>query len=389
MAKIEIKQLDSGDLRYKVRFRLNGMQTSQTFDTEEEAAEFNQLAKDLGGWAQALSYLQTRGVAKTRQAMTLNRWFETFKETRSGIEERTIVDYQRQYDRHIKPTLGSLPLDMLDRVAIAGWVNTLAREGKVSSRGKKSGLSAKTIINLHGLLSAVLNEAVLDHKIQSNPCLATKLPRTNEIEREDARFLTHAEFARLEEATPEYWRPLLITLVGTGMRWSEATALRVGEVDFDGLPTIKIIRATKWTPGKGHDDGVPKSKKSRRTVIAPPQVVEAVSPLLVVKNRHERVFNKPDGERVINSWFHANVWAPARDAAELDTARIHDLRHTFASWALEMGIGLEAIQDQLGHESIMTTRKVYGHLQPAMREALFAAMGQALDVGRPPRAIES
>ena len=389
MTTPELKLLKGGDVRYKVRFRLEGMQTSQHFETEEEAAEFIQLRKDLGSWAAALRYLQTRDVASTQQSMTLNVWFERFKATRTGIEERTLIDYQRQYDRHMKPTLGHLPLHMLDRVAVAGWVNHLAREGKVAADGKKSGLSAKTIANLHATLSAALTEAVLDGKMGSNPCVGTNLPRSGEVEREDERYLTHAEFNRLEEVTPEYWRPLLVTLVGTGMRWSEATALRVGEVDFDGLPTIKIIRATKWTPGKGHDDGVPKSKKSRRTVIAPPQVVDAVGPLLVGKNRNERVFNTPDGERVINAWFHRNVWTPARDAAGLDRAtRIHDLRHTFASWALEMGIGLEAIQDQLGHESIMTTRRIYGHLQPAMREALFAAMEQALNVGRPDRAIE-
>lgn len=391
MTTPEPKLLADGTIRWKVRFRLGGMQTSQRFDTEEEAHEFIQLRKDLGSWAAALRYIHTRELAITQQATTLNKWFETFLATRSGVEERTPIDYQRQYARHIGPMLGNLPLNTIDRATIATWVNHLARDGKVSATtGKKTGLAASTIGNLHGLLSAVLTEAVRDNKIDRNPCDGTKLPRTNEVDREDARFLTHAEFARLEQALPQYWRPLIITLVGTGMRWSEATALRVGEVDFDGLPTIKIIRATKWTPGKGHDDGVPKSKKSRRTVIAPPQVVEAVTPLLAGKNRNERVFNREDGERVINSWFHRNIWIPARDKAGLDTGtRLHDLRHTFASWALEMGIGLEAIQDQLGHESILTTRKIYGHLQPAMREALFAAMGQALEIGRPERAIEA
>jgi integrase len=49
--------------------------------------------------------------------------------------------------------------------------------------------------------------------------------------------------------------------------------------------------------------------------------------------------------------------------------KIHSLRHTHASWLISLGIQLEAVQDQLGHESILTTRGVYGHLLPALGAA--------------------
>jgi integrase len=156
-------------------------------------------------------------------------------------------------------------------------------------------------------------------------------------------------------------------------------------------------------PGEGHKDGVPKTKKSRRTIIAPPQVVEVIAPLLEGRARDDLVFTAVRGGRVRHSAFYRLVWRkawrevalagvdqddPKAVAAALDKygdlPRIHDLRHTFASWAIEMGIGLEAIQDQLGHESILTTRKIYGHLQPAMREALADAMYRALAQGRLP-----
>ena len=193
------------------------------------------------------------------------------------------------------------------------------------------------------------------------------------------------------QANAHYW-PLLITLVDTGMRWSEATALRVGEVDLDGLGTIKIVRATKWVPGKGHDDnGVPKSKKSRRTIIIPWQVKDAIRPLLTGKTARDHVFTSVTGKPVRHATFHRLVWKPAIALSGLDPApRIHDLRHTHASWLIEFGMGLEQIQDQLGHESILTTRKVYAHLQPAMREAVQRAAEDALSAGRTQRrAIES
>lgn len=381
VTKIVVTQTKSGDVRYKVRFRLNGMQTSQTFDTELEAAEFIQLATDLDGWDNALRYMQTRDSAQRQQAMTLDNWFPHYKAVLTGIEDRTIEDYQRVYDRHIKPHLGSMPIEMIDRTAVATFVNALA---KTKAQKAKTTLSAKTIANAHGILAAALNEAVLAGKIPSNPTKGTRLPRSGEVERIEERYLTHEEYNRLEDALPERWMPLVRTLVGTGMRWSEATALRVAEVDLDGLPTIKIIRATKWTPGEGHHDGVPKTKKSRRTIIVPAPVVEALRPLLKDKEGDEYVFTATKGGQVRHSGFHRLVWTPTVIKAKIKPPpRIHDLRHTFASWAIEMGIGLEAIQDQLGHESILTTRKIYGHLQPAMREALMVAMGQALSIGRP------
>lgn len=385
MPSLKVRQNENGDVRYQVRFRLNGLHSSRTFDTELEAAEFIQLCDDLGDNAAALRYTARLAETKAQAAVTLDKWFAKYIETRVGVQERTTSDYERTYDRHIKPSMGNMPLDAIEDTHVALLIRGLER--------KK--LSAKTIANVHGILAGCLNYAVLKRKIEHNPCNGMRLPRAGETERRDERFLTHAEFARLEAALLEvnehYW-PLLITLVGTGMRWSEATALRVGEVDLDGLGTIKIVRATKWIPGKGHDDnGVPKSKKSRRTIIAAWQVKDALRPLLADKAAKDLVFTSVTGKSVRHATFHRLVWKPAVAKAKLDPApRIHDLRHTHASWLLEFGMSLEQIQDQLGHESILTTRKVYGHLQPAMREALQRAAEDALAIGRTQqRAIES
>lgn len=379
MPSLKVRQTKAGAVKYQVRFRLNGTYSSRTFDTELEAREFMQLCDDLGDNAAALRYSVRLEETKAQAAVTLDRWFGEFLISRTGVEERTTVDYRRVYDRHISPALGSMPIDSIERTHVAALINTLARPAK----GKTKALSAKTIANVHGLLSATMNEAVLQRKIAANPCGGLRLPRTGETERAEERFLTHAEFDRLYEATPAHYRPLILTLVGTGMRWAEAQALRVGEVDLDGLGTIKIIRATKWIPGEGHVDGVPKTKKSRRTIIIPSQVKRTLEPLVRGRGRDEHVFTSSTGLQIRHSTFHRLVWKKATAAAKLDPPpRIHDLRHTHASWLLEFGMSLEQVQDQLGHESILTTRKVYGHLQPAMREALQKAAEAALASGK-------
>lgn len=376
MPSMKVRQTKDGDVRYQVRFRLQGSYSSRTFDTEPEAQAFMRLCDDLGGPAAALRYQDKAGEAKAQEAVTLDNQFAEFVATRTGVEERTVIDYRRIYDRHIGPTLGKLPLGAINRTHIAGLINGLAR-----GTTERKALSAKSIANVHGILSATFNDAVSRRIVESNPCIGMRLPRTHEVESTGERFLTHAEFDQLYLSTADHYKPLVLTLVGTGLRWSEATALRAGEVDLDGLGTIKVIRATKWIPGEGHVDGVPKTKKSRRTVIMPSQVREALRPLVEGKKADEFVFTSSTGKPVRHSTFHRLVWKKACAKAELSPApRIHDLRHTHASWLLEMGIGLEQIQDQLGHESIMTTRKIYGHLQPAMREALQKAAEAALSV---------
>jgi len=378
MPSLNVRQTKDGKVRYQVRFRLNGSYSSKTFDTETEAAEFIQLCDDLKDTAAALRYSEKLRDAQEQAAMTLDKWFVEFKETRTGIQDRTLIDYQRIYDRHISPTLGTLPIDAITRTQVAGLINALARPTE-----DREELSAKTIANVHGILAACLNEAVAQRKIEHNPCSRVRLPRAKETEATDARFLTHDEFDRLYAAMNDHYKTLLLTLVGTGMRWAEAQALRVGEVDLDGLGTIKVIRSTKWVPGQGHIDGVPKTKKSRRTIIIPSQVKAALAPLVRDRGRDEYVFTSTQGKQLRHSTFHRMFWKKACEKAKLNPPpRIHDLRHTHASWLLEFGMSLEQVQDQLGHESILTTRKVYGHLQPAMREALQKASEAALGASK-------
>jgi integrase len=100
------------------------------------------------------------------------------------------------------------------------------------------------------------------------------------------------------------------------------------------------------------------------------------------------VFRSKTGGALWHSSYYEKVWTPACEKAGVPRPRIHDLRHTHASWLIEQGASLEQVQDQLGHESILTTRKVYGHLQPAMRAKLQAAATAALD-WTPPQQIEA
>ena len=278
-------------------------------------------------------------------------FFTTYVHQLTGVTPRTRADYEHMHRRYLTE-LDPLPVALISRAHVAGIVNRLEREGK----------SPKTIANVIHMLSSAMALAVDEGHMPRNPCKRVRLPKAD-LSEVDARFLTHEEFAVLYDATPEPYRPLVAFLVGTGLRWSEATAIQARHVDL-AAGTVRVERAWKKVPG-GWEIGPPKSAKSRRTVNAATAALVAVEPLL--RKPADLVLTTPGGAIIRHGNFFNRVWIPACERAGLDPRpRVHDLRHSHASWLISDGVPLEAVQDQLGHESILTTRKVYGHLLPAV-----------------------
>src|SRR5699024_5419572 len=254
-----------------------------------------------------------------------------------------------------------------------------------------------------GFLAAAMKHAVARKLIPASPCEHTRLPRTV---RPDMVFLTHDEYARMLEFFTPHWQPLVVALFSTGLRWGEATALRAQDVDLNH-GTASVVQAWK----RGNMLGPPKSEKSRRTIALAPETVDLLAELVDGKAPGDLVFLNQKGGPVRHAAFHENVWSPAvrlangeaaakgkrigrrRDAqgrviepAKVATGnrpRIHDARHTCASWLLASGIPINIVQNHLGHESITTTVDRYGHVMPAARAAVSNAMSQALSQAHP------
>jgi integrase len=201
--------------------------------------------------------------------------------------------------------------------------------------------------------------------------------------------LTPTEYEVLKSAFTPRWHPLLDLLVTSGCRFSEATALTPADVDR-ATNTIRINKAWKRVPdgpdnGPGlYELGPPKTARSVRTVGVPASVIANLD------LEHEYVFTNSHGGAVrLYSW-RSNVWVPslAKAKAVIDPetdkpvidkpVRIHDLRHTCASWLLGKGVPLIVISQHLGHEDVSVTAKVYGHLDPSTGQAAAAAMTAVL-----------
>jgi integrase len=303
--------------------------------------------------------------------MTVAEWLEHHIAHLTGVRKSTLYDYRAYANNDIRPALGDLSLASLSRDDIARWVQSMVA----------AGVSGKTISNKHGFLSSALNAAVRARRIPTNPTVGRRLPVS---ERAEMICLTHAEVRTLLEAISEPWRPLVEFLVASGARWGEATALRPADVDRDA-GTVRINRAWKRTYDRGgYELGPPKTKRSVRTINFPKSLLEKLD------YSGEFLFTNRAGRPVRHNGFHDRVWKPAVDRAwpsvdedgrpaKMDRRpRIHDLRHTCASWLIQAGLPLPVVQQHLGHESIDTTISLYTHLDRRSMAATAAAMEQAL-----------
>lgn len=366
MASIQSRRTSSGAVRWRVRYRHDGAQRVQTFASETAAKRWATLLDALGP-GPAVDALAQEAVA---DVPTVAELLADHIDHLTGITEGTRSDYRRIAQRHIVPHLGAVPVTLIDRQAGARWVNTLAG----------SGLAGKTVRNVHSLLSAALTDAARDKVIGENPVKGLRLPAT--VASAEMVFLTWEEYQRLLALVPAQWQPLVGVLAESGMRWGEATALTVADVDLDRA-TLRIRQAWKRTTSARAELGTTKGRAAR-TISAPASWRGFLAEATTGRAPGDWLFVNGSGGPVRHSNFRLNVWVPAvaqfagdeltgqrhpTSRRELwdgkgtgKRPRIHDLRHSFASWAIASGLSLTAIQRHMGHQSIKTTSDTYGHV---------------------------
>jgi len=291
----------------------------------------------------------------------------------------TISRYRQIVRDRIEPSLGLIPVDMLTRHAVTKWVAEMRRTPV--ARGVNAGRppSSKTIRNAQALLSAALQRLVDEDVIPRNVAKGVPLPKDATVR--EMRFLTPDEYARLHACIPVDYQPFVAAMYALGLRFGEATALTVADVDLDvAQPVVRVSKAWKMGENGTPYLGAPKTKRARRTVTIPAPLIPELRAALAGKGADDLVFTARRGGPITSGPFHAHIWQPACDAAGLSPRpRVHDLRHSHASALIAAGVPLPVVRRRMGHESIQTTVDVYGHLAPdayaGAAEAMSVAMG--------------
>lgn len=303
--------------------------------------------------------------------LTLAAWVETWWPAyKRALKVTSQVSIGGVISRYIVPMLGHLQLGELSEqpLIVQRWTNDLL-DGRTKVRSPRP-LASKTVRNAHGQLYVILAAAITHKYIRHNPCEHTLLPEEDD-DRDEMLFLTSEEADRVVRATPEHWRPLIMVLLATGLRWSEAMGLRVRDVD---LRTNRLHVRLQTVEISGRPvDQTPKTKRSKRYVSFQPLIADLLRPLLDGKKPDDRVFAGKKGGLIRRKEFY-EVWWLARGAAGFPGLRLHDLRHTHVAWLIAANIPLSAISRRLGHKSVGFTDERYGHLLPEVDDGIVAAV---------------
>jgi integrase len=180
------------------------------------------------------------------------------------------------------------------------------------------------------------------------------------------------DYKAIRDRIDPHFKPFLEFLVGTGCRFSEATALVGKDFKLDNQPPLVFITKAHKLGGEGEARyvGEPKSAKSRRRISLAPSTVYAVRPLVEAALRDKGpVFRMKGGGEFSAQAFYNRAWRPARDAEGFDKTgekhiTVHSLRHLHAAIMLHAGMSLYELSTRMGHQNISVTADLYSHLLP-------------------------
>ncbi|GGE89114.1 tyrosine-type recombinase/integrase [Mycetocola zhadangensis] len=392
-ASVQTRTAASGATKFVVRYTDPGKkQRSISFDGQMAAEEFASRTRRVGS-EKAMQML----LSETAAGTTFAEYAWGAIDIRRGvIGQKSIDDYSYWMRSSIPDAFGFMLLGDVTQDDVQQWVLGLS----------EAGLAEKTMKNRHGFVSMVFKQAYDGGEIRINPCKETVIPRTVSREME---WLTLDEFSRIVAFIPDHYKALVRTMAFTGLRWGEVTCLTKGDVNREtGLISVNKAWVKDRMATGGLRIGPPKTKRGKRHVRLPPEILKALMTLLESGSRRDLLFTKKNGEAIRQQYFWQWVWVPARNLAngrpafnyrgkaaggvykpregydwdkspiDADIAigkeiRIHDLRHTFASWMLAEGVAMDVLQRLLGHESITTTVDRYSHMAPERINASAAA----------------
>ena len=302
----------------------------------------------------------------------------------AGMSPTTISAYRSYNRRHVQPRIGGVPLAKASAATFSGFYRQLLRGEEAGG----AGLSVATVEKIHAFLSGCFTRLSADGVAPENPMRGVRPPRGRTKE---AHALVPSDFAALRGHLAEALRTPFSDAEGfeaymqavcwwldmhTGVRRGELAGFQRLHVQRYGEETgLRVIRVRARKDGVGWVCKQPKSESSKRLVTLDGETEAVLRDYMAVQvavlaeggirvARETPLFTHADG-----SQFEPDEITEAFGelAARLRLERgthLHTLRHTHATYLLESGENIRAVQERLGHARINTTLELYGHVLP-------------------------
>ena len=322
---------------------------------------------------------ETRGLDVARAGeYTVGQWLEVWFNDYAMLKVRpsSHQTYRGYLNHHIKPYIGNIPLTKLSSLDLQRLYKKLLSDGRVDrieSKKQPKGLSAKTVRNIHQIISSALKLAVEQKLIACNPAEGCALPK---VERKEMQTLPIEQLTSfLREAKDSGVFALYYIDLTTGLRRGELLGLKWADIDLE-KGDLRVQRQIGRINGKIIEMPL-KTKNAYRTL---PLSADAIDVLKMQKckvGNSEWVFPSPSGGPMSpDSVLHMLHRVLKR--AGLPKVRFHDLRHTFATLALQNGVDIKTVSGMLGHFSAGFTLDTYAHVTTSAKREAAKTMGNIL-----------
>ena len=306
---------------------------------------------------------------------TTGQWMDVWFENCAKIKVRpsSHQTYRGYIDNHIKPNIGDIPLGKLSSLHLQKLYKKLLAGGRVErieAKGQSKGLSAKTVRNINQVISSAMDFARNQKLISSNPTDGCALPK---LEHKEMKTLPVEQLTSfLREAKESGVFELYYIELATGLRRGELLGLKWEDIDL-AQGSLRVQRQIARINGEVIE-GPLKTKNAYRTL---PLSADAVGVLQEQRKKggsSPYVFPSPTGGPISpDSVLHMLHRVLKR--AGLSKVRFHDLRHTFATLALQNGVDIKTVSSMLGHYDAGFTLRTYTHATRQMQDQAAETMG--------------
>ena len=291
----------------------------------------------------------------------------SMKEQR-GAKHSTIVRY-RELTERIYPAIGHIKLKDIRTDHLNTLYSDLAKPGQNKRTG--GGLSAKTVLEHHRLISTVLAQAEKEGLIPFNVASKTTLPK---VSKKEVNYFQPEQVAAIRDALdaePPKWRMLTHLLLITGARRGEILGVKWSAVDFGGN-RVHICNNILYSPDVGIYEDTPKTVTSDRWVSLPSETMQFLRQYQIWQNTERlRLGEYYQNQDCLFAQDNGNPMHPDSVTDWLSKfSRRHDLphinphafRHTMASMLYFNGVDSVSISKRLGHAQVSTTANIYAHV---------------------------
>ena len=318
-----------------------------------------------------------KGVDLTEESnMSLSVWLDKWLDEymAATLRPTTLNGYRRSLELHVKPYFGNKALSKITAADLRSLYRTLQESGRAHPRdGQSPGLSARTVHGIHTTLHHALKTAMEQNLIPSNPAAEVDPPKFIGA---PMKVLTEAQLDTFMTAIErdEFWHDFFYTAVTTGLRRGEICALRWEDFDTK-QETLHVRRTLHKEKGKPLTTGNTKTYAGTRKIVLPPSIAE------ILRKRQSQV---------CSPWIFYDLFRPelpinpGRAYQQLKTLltevglpdiRFHDLRHTFATLALQNGVDVKTVSSMLGHYDAGFTLRTYTHATRQKQDEAAQTMG--------------